>query len=85
MTSFEYVLTKPEGLSTDAIRELNLMARHCSSCIIVCRGEEKANALRLLLMVQMNLKCGDHIAVTVEGEDEAAVASDFEAFFKANA
>ena len=48
------------------------------------QGEKSVNALKLMALMQMGIKQGDTVKVTVEGGDEEAVAAAIEAFFKAN-
>lgn len=46
------------------------------------RGDKSSNALKLMALMGMGVKCGDTVTVTVEGEDEDTAAPALEAFFK---
>ena len=74
MISFEYVIKEPVGIHARPAGMLNKEARKYKS----------ANVLRLMALMQLGVKCGDTVKVTIDGEDEAAVAPIVEEFFKAN-
>ena len=74
MISFEYVITEPVGIHARPAGMLNKEARKYKS----------ANVLRLMALMQLGVKCGETVKVTIEGEDEATVAPIVEEFFKAN-
>ena len=84
MISFEYVITEPVGIHARPAGMLNKEARKYKSAIVVHRGEKSANVLRLMALMQLGVKCGETVKVTIEGEDEDVVAPIVEAFFKAN-
>ena len=74
MISFEYVIKEPVGIHARPAGLLNKEARKYKS----------ANVLRLMALMQLGVKCGETVKVTIEGEDEATVAPIVEEFFKAN-
>ena len=74
MISFEYVIKEPVGIHARPAGMLNKEARKYKS----------ANVLRLMALMQLGVKCGETVKVTIEGEDEATVAPIVEEFFKAN-
>ena len=84
MKSFEYVITEPVGIHARAAGMLNKEAKKYQSAIMIHRGEKSANVLRLMAVMQLGVKCGETVKVTIEGEDEATVAPIIEEFFKAN-
>lgn len=84
MKSFEYVIADPVGMDVRTVGLLNKMARKYGSAIIVHRGEQHANVLRLLALLQLGVKCGETVKVTIEGPDEDTVAPIIEEFFKDN-
>ena len=85
MKSFEYVITDPVGIHA---RPAGLLVKeiksHAGSAVTITKGEKSVNALKLMALMQMGIKQGDTITVSVEGGDEAAVAAAIEAFLKAN-
>lgn len=90
MKSFEHVLTFPQdswdrgAFPVRPASELQKLARMFKSAVVVHRGEQACNVLRLMSLVQMGLQHGDHITVTIEGDDETKAAPVIEEFFKAN-
>ena len=84
MKSFEYVITEPVGIHARPAGLLNKEARKYKSTITIYNGAKSANVLRLMAVMQLGVKCGETVKVTVEGEDEETVAPIIEEFFKAN-
>ena len=85
MKSFEYTITDPVGIHA---RPAGLLVKeiksHAGSAVNIIKGEKSVNALKLMALMQMGIKQGDTVTVSVEGGDEEAVAAAIEAFFKAN-
>ena len=52
--------------------------------ITIHTAAKSANVLRLMAVMQLGVKCGDTVKVTIEGSDEETVAPIIEEFFKAN-
>ena len=69
---------RPAGLLVKEIKS------HAGSAVTITKGEKSVNALKLMALMQMGIKCGDTVRVDVEGGDEEAVATAIENFFKAN-
>ena len=85
MTTFDYTITDPVGIHA---RPAGLLVKeikgYAGSTVTIEKGEKAVNALKLMALMQMGIKQGDTVKVTVEGGDEEAVAAAIEAFFKAN-
>ena len=85
MTTFNYTITDPVGIHA---RPAGLLVKEIKgypgSAVTISKGDKSVNALKLMALMQMGIKCGDTVKVTVEGGDEEAVAAAIEAFFKAN-
>ena len=85
MKAFEYVITDPVGIHARPagllVKEIKSFA---GSAVTITKGEKSVNALKLMALMQMGIKCGDTVTVSVDGGDEAAVAAALENFFKAN-
>ena len=84
MISFEYVIKEPVGIHARPAGMLNKEAKKYQSAIMIHRGEKSANVLRLMAVMQLGVKCGETVKVTIEGADEDVVAPIIEEFFKAN-
>ena len=85
MKSFDYVITDPVGIHA---RPAGILVKEVKnykdSTITLAKGEKSVNLLKLMALMQMGIKQGDKVTVTVEGGDEEAVAAKIEEFFKAN-
>lgn len=84
MKSFEYVITESVGIHARPAGMLNKEARKYKSTITIHTATKSANVLRLMAVMQLGVKCGETVKVTIEGEDEDVVAAKIEEFFKAN-
>ena len=85
MKSFEYVITDPVGIHA---RPAGLLVKeiksYAGSVVTIEKGEKSVNALKLMALMQMGIKQGDTVKITVEGADEDTAAAAIEEFFKAN-
>ena len=85
MKSFDYVITDPVGIHA---RPAGILVKEVKnykdSTITLARGEKSVNLLKLMALMQMGIKQGDKVTVSVEGGDEEAVCAKIEEFFKAN-
>ena len=85
MKSFDYVITDPVGIHA---RPAGILVKEVKnykdSVITLTKGEKSVNLLKLMALMQMGIKQGDKVTVTVEGGDEEAVCAAIENFFKAN-
>jgi len=85
MKSFNYVITDPVGIHA---RPAGILVKEVKnykdSTITLTKGEKSVNLLKLMALMQMGIKQGDTVTVSVEGGDEDAVCAKIEEFFKAN-
>ena len=85
MKSFDYVITDPVGIHA---RPAGILVKEVKnykdSVISLAKGEKSVNLLKLMALMQMGIKQGDKVTVSVEGGDEEAVCAKIEEFFKAN-
>ena len=85
MKSFDYVITDPVGIHA---RPAGILVKEVKnykdSTITLTKGDKTVNLLKLMALMQMDIKLGDKVTVTVEGGDEEAVCAKIEEFFKAN-
>lgn len=85
MKSFEYTITDPVGIHARPAGILVQKIREQSgTSVFISKGEKSVNALKLMALMQMGIKQGDTITVSIEGENEEQVATDLEVFFKEN-
>ena len=88
MTTFNYTITDPVGIHARPagllVKEIKSFA---GSAVTITKGIQRAlysNEAGWGALMQMGIKCGDTVTVSVDGGDEAAVAAALENFFKAN-
>ena len=85
MKSFDYVITDPVGIHA---RPAGILVKEVKnykdSVITLAKGEKSVNLLKLMALMQMGIKQGDKVTVSVEGGAEEAVCAKIEEFFKAN-
>ena len=85
MKSFDYVITDPVGIHA---RPAGILVKEVKnykdSTITLTKGDKTVNLLKLMALMQMGIKQGDKVTVSVEGGDEEAVCAKIEEFFKAN-
>ena len=69
MKSFEYVITDPVGIHA---RPAGVMVKEIKNLIgtkvTIAKGAKSADALRLMAVMQLGIKQGDTVTVTVEVE-----------------
>jgi len=85
MTCFDYTITDPVGIHA---RPAGLLVKkikeYAGHTVTISKGEKSVNALRLMALMQMGIRQGDTITVSVEGENEAQAAAELETYFKKN-
>lgn len=83
MKQFSYTITDPIGIHA---RPAGLLVREVKKYpnveVTLSMGERCVNALKLMALMQMNIKQGDTVLVSVEGQEEEAVANALERFFR---
>ncbi len=85
MKSFDYIITDPVGIHA---RPAGILVKevknYADSVVTLTRGDKTVNLLKLMALMQLGVKQGDTVTVSVEGGDEAAVCAALETFFKEN-
>lgn len=84
MQKFEYVIRDPEGIHA---RPAGLLIQEVKkyNCSVMLENKGKtADAKRLLAVMSLAAKCGETLAVTVEGDDEENVAAAIKTFLENN-
>jgi len=84
MQNFVYTIKDPVGLHARPAGMLCKEAKKYKSAIVVKKGDNEANALKLMALMKLGVKCGETVTVTIEGEDEATAVVEIEEFFKKN-
>lgn len=84
MKTFTYTIKDDLGIHARPAGLLVKTAKNFNSEITIEKDGKSVNALKLMALMGLGVKCGDTITVTVSGEDEESAASAMEEFFKSN-
>jgi phosphocarrier protein len=84
MKSFSYTIKDETGIHVRPAGLLVTMAQSFISKITVKRDEKSVDGKKLFALMGLNIKFGQEIVVTAEGEDEAAAAAALEEFLSKN-
>ena len=84
MKTFTYTIKDDLGIHARPAGLLVKTAKNFNSEITIAKDGKSVNALKLMALIGLGVKCGDTITVTVSGEDEESAASAMEEFFKSN-
>lgn len=84
MKTFTYTIKDDLGIHARPAGLLVKTAKNFNSEITIAKDGKSVNALKLMALMGLGVKCRDTITVTVSGEDEESAASAMEEFFKSN-
>ena len=84
MKSFEYTITDPVGIHARPAGMLVKEVKNYASSVTIVKGDKKADAKKLMILMSLGVKCGETVTVEVDGADEETAAASLEAFFKEN-
>lgn len=84
MKQFTYTVTDPVGIHARPAGLLVKEIKNYTSTVMIAKDDKSVNALKLMALMGMGIKCGDTVTVSVEGANEEADVAAIEAFFKAN-
>lgn len=84
MKTFEYTITDPVGIHARPAGMLVKEVKNYASNVTIVKGDRKADAKKLMVLMGLGVKCGETVTVEVEGADEDTSAAALETFFKEN-
>ena len=84
MKRFQYTIKDTAGLHARPAGLLVQEAQKFGCAVKLARGEKSADLKRLFAVMGMNVKCGETVEVTAQGDDETAAVQALEAFFQAH-
>ncbi len=84
MKEFTYVITDEVGIHARPAGLLVKEAKKYASKINVVKAGKAAGATKLMALMNLGVKCGEEVTVTVEGDDEDAAFEGIKAFFEKN-
>lgn len=84
MKNFSYTIKDKYGLHARPAGMLVKLAKEYKSEIEIQKDGTSVNATKLMALMGMNVKCGEKVTVTVNGDDEEAAVAAIEKFFADN-
>ena len=84
MKQFNYVITDEIGIHARPAGLLVKEAKAFTSKITIEANGKKAEATKLMALMQLGVKKGAEVVITAEGADEEAAIAKLEAFMKEN-
>ncbi len=84
MKQFKYQIQDALGIHARPAGQLVQEAQKYNSEIMIDKKGQTANLKKILMLMGLNIKCGDEISVTVSGTDEDKAVPELEAFFKSH-
>jgi phosphocarrier protein len=84
MQKFEYVIKDEVGIHARPAGLLVKEAKKYQSEIRIVKDGKSAAATKLMAIMGLGVKCGDTVAIEVEGADEDAACEGIKAFFEGN-
>ena len=84
MQKFEYVIKDEVGIHARPAGLLVKEAKKYQSEIRIVKAGKSAAAPKLMAIMGLGVKCGDTVAIEVEGADEDAACEGSKAFFEGN-
>ncbi len=84
MKEFEYVIKDEVGIHARPAGMLAKEARKYKSTIIIKQDGKSAEAVKLMALMGMGVKCGQTVSVEISGEDEEIAYEAMKEFFDKN-
>lgn len=84
MLSFTYTIQDALGIHARPAGLLAKAAKELDSKIVIQKGEQSADATRLMAVMAMGIKCGENIVINIEGGDEEKSLAALKSFFEEN-
>ena len=82
MKDFTYTIQEKVGIHARPAGLLVKEVKKYQSTVTIVKDDKSVNAVKLMALMGMGIKCGDTVTVQVEGPDEADAAAALEVFFK---
>jgi phosphocarrier protein HPr len=81
MISKDYLITAEEGLHARPAANLVKLAKRFTSVSSLKKGDKTIRLNSVINILSLGMKGGDTITIIIEGEDEAATATEIDQFF----
>ena len=84
MKSFDYKIKDEIGIHARPAGVLSKLAKSFESKITITKDGNSVDAVKLIALMGMGVKCGDTVTVTADGADEAEAIEKLEKFMNEN-
>lgn len=84
MKEFKYVIKDPMGIHARPAGQFVKAASDCQSIVTLTKGEKSVDAKKIFAVMGLAVKCGEEVAISVEGADENTAVETLECFIKEN-
>lgn len=84
MKTFEYTIKDAQGIHARPAGMLVKEAKKYQSKIVIEKNDRAVEAVKLMALMSLGVKCGDEIKVSAEGTDEEEAAVQIQEFLKNN-
>lgn len=84
MKTFEYTIKDAQGIHARPAGMLVKEAKKYQSKIMIEKNDRAVEAVKLMALMSLGVKCGDEIKVSAEGTDEEEAAVQIQEFLKKN-
>ena len=84
MKEFTYTVKDKVGIHARPAGMLVKLVKEYSSDVYIKKGDKRIKADRLIAIMNMGIKNGDTVTVTIEGDDEKEAYKALYSFFESN-
>ena len=84
MIGFSYTIKDKTGIHARPAGFISKIARESKSEVVIEKDGKRVNAVKLMMLMGLGVKCGDRISVEVSGSDEQETFDRLKAFFEEN-
>jgi phosphocarrier protein len=84
MKEFTYTVKDKVGIHARPAGMLVKLVKEYSSDVYIEKGDKRIKADRLIAIMNMGIKHGDSVTVTIEGDDEKEAYKALYSFFESN-
>ena len=84
MKKFDYIIKDDVGIHARPAGFLAKTAKEFESEINIEKNGRKASLKKLMAVMSLEIKCGDKVTVSIEGDDEEKAEKEIRKFFEEN-
>ncbi len=84
LKSFEFTVTETSGIHARPAGLIAMYMKKYKAEVIIEKNGRRANAKKIFEIMDLHIKIGDSVKVSVSGEDENDIFSDIESYLVNN-